>query len=106
MYRLEAYKTLFRIINCILLFLFAAQTLDQLIAATVPSSIRSLGELSLSKPLTESELIERLTTVAQRNQPHWRSYIGMGYYNCHTPTVIMRNVLENPGQCKSCEQIV
>lgn len=73
------------------------RTLEEMIAATVPASIRSSEALSLSKPLTESQLIQRLQSIAGLNNWDWRSFIGMGYYQCHTPTVIVRNLLENPG---------
>ena len=73
------------------------QSLDQLIAATVPASIRSSKPLSLSKPLTEFELIGKLQSIANKNDSEWRSFIGMGYYQCYTPPVIMRNILENTG---------
>lgn len=74
------------------------QKMDELMAATIPSSIRLNRQLSLSKPLTETELIEKLTTIAEKNLHEWRSFIGMGYHNCKTPNVIMRNVFENPGK--------
>ncbi|RWS13218.1 hypothetical protein B4U79_00919 [Dinothrombium tinctorium] len=73
------------------------KTMDELIAATVPPSIRMQKQLKLSQPLSESELIKRLQAIASQNQNEWRSYIGMGYYNCHTPSTIMRNIFENPG---------
>lgn len=73
------------------------QTLEEMITATVPASIRRKERLSLSKPLTESQLIQRLQSIAGQNNWDWRSFIGMGYYQCHTPTVIVRNLLENPG---------
>ncbi|PIK41695.1 hypothetical protein BSL78_21440 [Apostichopus japonicus] len=44
----------------------------------------------------ESEVLKDLKVIAEKNQI-WRSYIGMGYNNCHTPYPILRNVLENPG---------
>ena len=44
----------------------------------------------------EPDLLERLRQISKHNQV-WRSYIGMGYYNCHVPTTILRNILENPG---------
>ena len=77
------------------------QNMEQMIAATVPASIRSTKPLSLSKPLTESQLIQKLQLVADKNDWDWRSFIGMGYYQCHTPAVIVRNVLENPGTSSS-----
>ncbi|KAI1278732.1 Glycine dehydrogenase (decarboxylating), mitochondrial [Halotydeus destructor] len=73
------------------------KSMEEFIAATIPASIRTLNQLRLSEPLTESELVKKLQDIGSHNQHHWRSFIGMGYYNCHTPTVIMRNVLENPG---------
>lgn len=77
--------------------LIGFKSVDELIQATVPSSIRCATELDLNGPMTESELIERLKEIGSKNRSDWRSFIGMGYYNCYTPSVIMRNVLENPG---------
>lgn len=77
------------------------KSLDDLINATVPSSIRCEQELDLNGPMTESQLIERLHEIGSKNRSSWKSFIGMGYYNCHTPPVIMRNVLENPGKLLS-----
>jgi glycine dehydrogenase len=44
----------------------------------------------------ENEVLERLQKIASKNKV-WRSYIGMGYYNCSVPPVIQRNLLENSG---------
>jgi glycine dehydrogenase len=66
-------------------------------SATIPESIRFRRDLQIEAPLTESELLQRLRKVALGNKPEWRSYIGLGYFNCITPPVIMRNVFENPG---------
>ncbi len=49
-----------------------------------------------SLPPAEIELMARIESLANKNQVS-RSYIGMGYYNCIVPSVIKRNVLENPG---------
>ena len=46
----------------------------------------------------EFQLMERIQTLANQNQV-WRTYIGMGYYNCHVPHPILRNLFENPGWC-------
>lgn len=46
--------------------------------------------------LGEYELIKRIREISEKNQI-WRSYIGMGYYNCCVPHTILRNIFENPG---------
>ena len=69
---------------------------DQLIKDVVPASIRHYQPLNLGKPQTESEMISDLRQIASQNKI-FRSFIGMGYYNCITPPVIQRNILENPG---------
>jgi len=70
-------------------------TLDELIAATVPQSIRLKTPLKLEAGKAEYELLQELQEIAQENQV-FRSFIGMGYANCITPPVIQRNILENP----------
>ena len=69
---------------------------DQLINETIPSSIRLNEPLKLSKPVTEYRFIENLKKIAERNKI-FKSYIGMGYYNTITPSVIQRNIFENTG---------
>jgi glycine dehydrogenase len=71
-------------------------TLDALIDQTIPSGIRFSKGLNLPAAETESAYLRRLRGVAARNTVA-RSYIGMGYYDTHTPAVILRNVFENPG---------
>ncbi|MEM9944059.1 MAG: aminomethyl-transferring glycine dehydrogenase [Planctomycetota bacterium] len=75
-----------------------ADSMDQLIESTVPPSLRFEDSDSdiLPSASLESKAIEVLQEYAQRNHVH-RSMIGMGYYGTHTPNVILRNVLENPG---------
>ena len=73
-----------------------AESLEQLIDQTIPSTIRLRRKLDLPAPRTEHELLEQLGRVARENEI-WRSYLGMGYADCITPAVIQRNVLENPG---------
>ncbi|GAB6023860.1 hypothetical protein CHUAL_008599 [Chamberlinius hualienensis] len=72
------------------------KSLDELSDKAVPGSIRLRRELDLDDPLSEAELIKKINEIASQNQV-WRSYIGMGYYNCHVPTPIQRNIFENPG---------
>ncbi|TAJ10241.1 MAG: glycine dehydrogenase (aminomethyl-transferring) [Nitrospirae bacterium] len=71
-------------------------SLDALIDATVPEDIRLRKPLALGAPLSEHEALAALRALHDRNQV-CRSFIGMGYYDCVTPPVIQRNILENPG---------
>jgi glycine dehydrogenase len=71
-------------------------SLDDLIDQTMPSGIRLAKRLQLPPPDTEAAYLRRLRGIAARNRLT-RSHIGMGYYDCVTPAVILRNVLENPG---------
>ncbi len=71
-------------------------SLDELIERTVPAAIRLNTPLRLPEAQSESAALVRLKEIAAQNQVY-RSFIGRGYYNCITPAVILRNVLENPG---------
>ena len=73
-----------------------ASTIDDLIEMTVPGSIRLRERLNLAAPLTESQYLEHIDGIASKNRVY-RNYIGMGYYPTEVPSVIRRNVLENPG---------
>ncbi|MFN3885165.1 MAG: glycine dehydrogenase (aminomethyl-transferring), partial [Rhodocyclaceae bacterium] len=68
----------------------------ELIDQTVPASIRLPADPPLPGPLTEHAALAKLATIAAKNQIR-KSFIGLGYYGTHTPPVIQRNVLENPG---------
>ena len=71
-------------------------SLDAFIDAVVPADIRLRAPLRIPAAKTEREVLEELRLLASQNQV-FRSYLGMGYYDSITPTVIQRNVLENPG---------
>src|SRR5690242_17251723 len=71
-------------------------TVDRLIDALVPESIRLRRPLAVPPPASEPEALAELRDRAGENQV-FRSYLGLGYHGCHTPGVIQRNVLENPG---------
>ena len=71
-------------------------SLDTLIDATVPEVIRRREPLDLPAPLDEHAALAEIRTLATQNKPQ-PTYLGMGYHNCHTPPVILRNILENPG---------
>ncbi|MGD1088180.1 MAG: aminomethyl-transferring glycine dehydrogenase [Verrucomicrobiota bacterium] len=70
--------------------------LDELIAAAVPEQIHPGKSLNLPAARSEFEALAQLGKIAAENKV-FRSFIGMGYYDCITPPVIQRNVLENPG---------
>ncbi len=71
------------------------QSLEALADATVPEDIRLREPLSLPAHRGEQEVLGRLKDLASKNKIS-RSLIGMGYYDCVTPGVIQRNILENP----------
>ena len=72
------------------------ESLEAMIQATVPESIRLKHPIQLPNPLHEHEVIHHLKEAAQKNLV-FRSYLGMGYHGCITPPVIQRKLLENPG---------
>ena len=73
-----------------------ADSLDQLLNETIPGSIRSNHSFSIHTPVGESGLLQELKSKMSKNIP-FRSFIGMGYHETHLPSVIQRNILENPG---------
>jgi glycine dehydrogenase len=79
-----------------MLAVVGAASMEALIDEAIPSRIRLPGALDLPPGQSESRFLRGLREIAARNQL-FRSYIGLGYYDCITPSVILRNVLENPG---------
>jgi glycine dehydrogenase len=71
-------------------------SLDTLINNTVPAAIRLQQNLKIPAAISEVEYLNELRLVANKNKV-FKTYIGMGYYNTITPSVIARNVFENPG---------
>jgi len=71
-------------------------SLDELIDKTIPANIRTDRPLKIGKNLTERGTLSYLRKMAERNQV-FVSMIGMGYYGTKMPSVILRNVMENPG---------
>ena len=79
-----------------MLAVVGASSLDALIDEAIPPQIRLKHPLNLPDGQTEHRYLRDLRELASRNQV-FKSYIGLGYYGCVTPSVILRNVLENPG---------
>jgi glycine dehydrogenase len=78
-----------------MLKVIGAPSLDALMDEAIPASIRLKEPPSLLEPESEHEFLNRLRGIARTNRP-MRSLIGLGYSDCVTPAVILRNVLENP----------
>jgi glycine dehydrogenase len=78
-----------------MLRVIGARSLDALIDAALPASIRLKKPLQLPPAETEHEYLDRLRRVAAKNQ-RFKSFIGMGYYGTITPSVILRCLFENP----------
>ncbi|XP_015115233.1 glycine dehydrogenase (decarboxylating), mitochondrial [Diachasma alloeum] len=72
------------------------ESLEDLTKTAVPARIRRDKDLDIENPMTEYALMKKITQMSQKNEV-WRTYIGMGYYNCCVPHTIMRNIFENPG---------
>ena len=71
-------------------------SLESLVSKTVPSSIRMNQQLSIPPSMSEYEYLQHIKEISLKNKV-FRTYIGQGYYDTITPSVILRNVFENPG---------
>src|SRR5271169_4741609 len=79
-----------------MLALIGFKNLGELVDTAVPQRIRLEKQLKLPAAKSEFEALAELKHIASQNRV-FRSFIGQGYYDCITPPVIQRNVLENPG---------
>ena len=70
--------------------------LDELIDKTIPSTIRSKKTMNIPSGLSEFEMLQSLEAIGKKNIIA-KNYIGQGYYGTITPSVILRNIFENPG---------
>lgn len=70
-------------------------SLETLMHAAIPESIKFKGSATLPPAATETEVLARLRQIAGKNRIT-KSFIGLGYYGTHTPGVILRNITENP----------
>lgn len=71
-------------------------TISKLIDQTIPLDIRLKKSLDLAEGLSEQEYLEHINELAAKNKV-FKTYIGLGYHASNTPSVIQRNILENPG---------
>ena len=71
-------------------------SIDELIDKTLPAAIRLPQDLNVAGPVSEFQYLNELKETASKNKV-FKSYIGRGYYDTITPSVILRNLFENPG---------
>jgi len=71
-------------------------SISELIDKTIPSHIRLKGELNVSEAMTEQEYLNHIAELGNKNQ-QFKNFIGLGYNETIVPSVILRNVLSNPG---------
>lgn len=71
-------------------------SMEELINKTVPAAIRNLEKLNLPDAMSEADMLKHLKEISLNNKL-FKNYIGQGYYDTITPSVILRNVFENPG---------
>ncbi len=71
-------------------------SIDELIDKTIPPDIRLAANLAVPAPVSEFEFLSELKDTANKNKV-FKSYIGQGYYDTIVPSVILRNLFENPG---------
>ncbi|MEO6682374.1 MAG: aminomethyl-transferring glycine dehydrogenase [Ginsengibacter sp.] len=71
-------------------------SIEELMDKTIPAGIRTNEKMDVPDPMSESDYLAELKSVAVKNKVY-KSYIGQGYYDTFTPSVILRNLFENPG---------
>ena len=79
-----------------MLSVIGVKEIEELIGKTIPASIRLKTPLQDPNPQGEFEYLQELKTTAAKNKV-FKNYIGQGYYGTITPSVILRNIFENPG---------
>ena len=86
--RKKEQENMLNAINC--------DSLEQLISETVPDNIRLKSDLDLAPAMSEYEYLAHIKELSEKNKV-FKSYIGLGYHEAIVPSVIQRNILENPG---------
>jgi len=71
-------------------------SIEELISETIPEPIRSAGALDIPSALSEANYLTHVKAIAEKNLLY-HNFQGQGYYGTHTPSVILRNIFQNPG---------
>ena len=72
------------------------KSVEQLLEQTIPENIRLKNDLNIPEGISEMEFLNEIKELSSLNQK-FKTYIGLGYHDTFTPSVIQRNILENPG---------
>ena len=72
------------------------KSVEQLLQETIPEKIRLKNDLDIPEGISEMEFLKEIKKLSSLNQK-FKTYIGLGYHDTFTPSVIQRNILENPG---------
>ena len=78
------------ILNCL-----GIDSIEELISETIPKNIRLNKDLDLDEPLSENDFLKHIEKLSKKNKVY-KSFIGLGYNEAIIPSVIKRNILENP----------
>ena len=73
-----------------------SSSMSNLVDETIPNNIKSNNDLHVGESMTEKDYLSHIEKIAKKNKL-FDSFIGQGYYGTETPSVILRNVFENPG---------
>ena len=80
----------------IILSTIGVKSVEQLLEQTIPEKIRLKNDLNIPEGISEMEFLKEIKKLSSLNQ-NFKTYIGLGYHDTFTPSVIQRNILENPG---------
>ncbi len=79
-----------------ILGIIGVTSVEQLLEQTIPENIRLKNDLNIPEGISEMEFLNEIKKLSSLNQK-FKTYIGLGYHDTFTPSVIQRNILENPG---------
>ena len=79
-----------------MLKIIGVKSIEDLLSQTIPEKIRLKSELDIPDAISEMEFLKEIKRFSTLNR-NFKTYIGLGYHDTFTPSVIQRNILENPG---------
>ena len=80
----------------IILKTIGVESVEELLNQTIPDNIRLNKDLNIPEGISEMEFLKEIKKLSSLNK-NFKTYIGLGYHDTFTPSVIQRNILENPG---------